>query len=505
MQIDPLSGAFLILGRGAEAPACLSSKSVLIAICSLHHLTVRRSNPINGADAERSTFAHAKTSQVGSCCLEGLRHDRPHPVSCLKATDAFLTHQVAHWEAVLVPVRAAVLSAAGGGDAERFQPARRNGRHLTYAQGVEGMRLLDAEPGTIPAGPPARPRADGKPADPQDLDQLEARRIDGRCILERVLRLGLYFRVAPFDSRLVPFGLIAHMAGQTEIVDPIRPAPASGPDVVQFERTVRLAAVGAPIRILDEQISARFPASKGTLLVVRARNFRMLEQVRVEADLLHFDAAHRCEASTPLRPGVHIADARKQRRRQPALGEATVVETGSAISEIGASAAATGVPLGLFGLVNLVSSVGDLSEEDGMMGFPGFRFLHTSHHDAGRFGARVDLEREGLERRVIHTSVAQPDDERFDSMDHRPATRKQETCPFGCTGHQRLFVSVKDEHHGLVLSENPRKGLFDGPGTAFRGRSSRQCWIGLFGSEHTSYPERAFNPERESYALRRRA
>ena len=367
----------LFWGRGAEAPACLSSKGILIPICSLHHLTVRRSNPINGADTKRPAFAHAQTSQVGSRCLEGLRHDRPHPVSCLKATDAFLAHQVAHREAVLVPVRAAVLSPAGGGDAERFQPARRNGLHLAYTQGVEGMRLLDAEPGTIPADPPARPGPDGKSADPQGLDQLEARRIDGRYILERVLRLGLYFRVAPLGSRLVPFGLIARMARQTEIADPVRPAPAPGHNVVQFKRTVRLAAVGAPIRILDEQIGARFPASKGALLVVRTRNLRMLEQVRVEADSLHFDAAYRCEASTPLRPGAHIADAGTQRRRQPALGEAAVGETSSAISEIGASAAA-GVPLGLFGLLNLVPAVGDLSEEDGMMGFPCWRCLHTS-------------------------------------------------------------------------------------------------------------------------------
>ena len=499
------NGAFLILGRGGEAPACLSSKSILIPICSLDHLTVRRSNPINGADAKRSAFAYAKTSQVGSCCLEGLGHDRPHPVSCLKATDAFLTHQVAHREAALVPVRAAVLSSSGGGDAERFQPARRNGRHLTYAQGVEGMRLLDAEPGTIPARPPARPGADGKPEDPQDLDQLEARRIDRRCILERVFRLDLDLRVAPFGSRLVPFGLITCMAGQTEIADPARPAPAPGPNVVQFERTVRFAAVGAPIRILAEQISARLPSRQGALLVVRALNFWMLEQVRVEADALHFDALHRCEASTPLRPGEDIADAGKQRWRQPALWDAAVGETGSAISEMGASAAATGVPLGLFGHLNLVPAVSDLREEDGMMDFPFFRFLHPSHGDAGRFRARINLERERLERRVFHAPVAQPDNEGFDTMDHRPATPKQEACPFGSAGHQRLFVAVKDEHHGLFLSENPRKGLFDGPETAFPERSSRQCWIGLFGSEHTSYPERAFNPERESYALRRRA
>ncbi len=139
------------------------------------------------------------------------------------------------------------------------------------------------------------------------------------------------------------------------------------------------------------------------------------------------------------------------------------------------------------------------------MDFPCWRCLHTSQRHAGRFGARVDLERERLQRRVFHTPVTQPDDERFDPMDHRPATRKQESCPFGGAGHQRLFVAVKDEHHGRFLSENPRKGLFDGPGTAFPGRSSRLCWIGLCGSEHTSYPERAFNPERESYALRRRA
>ncbi len=204
---------------------------------------------------------------MGSRRFERSRDHCSHLVSCLKATDAFLTYQVAHGEAVSVPVRAAVLSPAGGCDGQRFQPGRRNGRHLAYAQGVEGMRLLDTEPGAVPAGPPARPGADGQPEDLQGFDQLEACCIDRRCILERLFGLGLDLWVAPFGSRLVPFGLIARMAGQTEIADPVRPAPAPGHNVVQFERTVSLAAVGAPIRILEEQIGTGFPSSQGALLV----------------------------------------------------------------------------------------------------------------------------------------------------------------------------------------------------------------------------------------------
>jgi len=243
------------------------------------------------------------------------------------------------------------------------------------------------------------------------------------------------------------------MAGQTEIADPVRPAPAPGHNVVQFERTVSLAAVGAPIRILEEQIGTGFPSSQGALLVGNTGNFRMLEQLCIEADSLHVDAAHRYPSATPARPGEHIADAGKQRRRQPALWDAAVSEPGSAMSQIGTSASATGVPLGLFRPLNLVPSVSDLKEEDGMMDFPFFRFLHPSHGDAGRFRARINLERERLERRVFHAPVAQPDNEGFDTMDHRPATPKQEACPFGGAGHQRFFVPVKDEHHGLFLSE----------------------------------------------------
>ncbi len=174
------------------------------------------------------------------------------------------------------------------------------------------------------------------------------------------------------------------------------------------------------------------------------------------------------------------------------------------MSQIGTSASATGVPLGLFRPLNLVPSVSDLKEEDGMMDFPFFRFLHPSHGDAGRFRARINLERERLERRVFHAPVAQPDNEGFDTMDHRPATPKQEACPFGGAGHQRFLCRSRTNTMACSFQNNPRKGLCDGPGRAFPGRSSRPCSTGLSGPEHTPYPERTFNPGRQSQGLRRR-
>src|SRR5260221_3738306 len=94
----------------------------------------------------------------------------------------------------------------------------------------------------------------------------------------------------PFGSGLVPFGLVALLTTQAQVRDPIRSAPAPGPDVVELERRIGLPTIGAAIRILDEQIGTDFPSGKRAVLVCNPLNFRMLQQLCVEADALHFDA-----------------------------------------------------------------------------------------------------------------------------------------------------------------------------------------------------------------------
>jgi hypothetical protein len=90
-------------------------------------------------------------------------------------------------------------------------------------------------------------------------------------------------------------------------------------------------------------------------------------------------------------------------------------------------------------------------------------------------------------------------------MHDRTASLEQESRPFGRTGHQRLFVSVKNENHGcsfLLPSERrPRKGLSDEPRQAFLDCSSRPCWKGLLRPEHRPYPCGTFNPERQLHRI----
>ena len=433
-------------GRGPLPSLPMLRGGILIAIGALDQVTIFGIDPLNlplvGLDIEEAALAYLHPSDMDAHGLERGRHHRSDAVARLEPPHLLVPHQIATREPVLVPVRAAMAPPTCCHDGERFELARPNSRKLSYTQSVEGVRLLDPEPCPVPPRAPAAPGADGHPEDTQGLHQFVSGCVDRCCIFEGSLGLVLHLRMPPFGSGLVPFGLVALLTTQTQVRDPIQSAPAPGPDVVELERRVGLPTIGAAIHILAEQIGTDFPSGQRAVLVCNPLNFRMLQQLGVEADALHFNAREWCPTGEAGCPADHVADTREQGGRQPAPLAPPVQKAGSAMPQIGASASASGVGLLLFGPMHLLSPMADLREQDSRVDFSLLSFLYPGQRHAAGPAARIDFERQRLQRAVLHAPVPQSDDKGAHAMDHRSPMCKQEASPFGRARHEWLFVSV---------------------------------------------------------------
>src|SRR5260221_330693 len=109
---------------------------------------------------------------------------------------------------------------------------------------------------------------------------------------------------------------------------------------------------------------------------------------------------------------------------------------------IGDSAWATGVAFSLFGPTPSLSPMAALREQHSSVDFSLFSFLYPGQRHAAGPAARIDFERQRLQRAVLHAPVPQSDDKGVHTMDHRSPMCKQEACPFGRARHEWLFVSV---------------------------------------------------------------
>ena len=212
--------------------------------------------------------------------------DSPHPVSRFEPVCLLLACQITRREPILRKVRAAMLSSASCHDGERFVCAGLDSCELPYTQGVQGMGLLDSEPGAIPSGSPASPDAYRESEHAQGLDQLVSGGIDGGGIFERGFGSYFHLRVAELRGGLIPFRLITLMTGQRQVRDPVGAAPAPGLHVINLKRDIGLATIGTSVRILDEQVGTYFPSGKLAVLILHSVDFRVLKQLRVEAHTL---------------------------------------------------------------------------------------------------------------------------------------------------------------------------------------------------------------------------
>jgi len=409
-------------------------------------MNVPRADPVNvfvtRLDGERATLARLHTPHMGPRCFEFGRDDGPHPVARLEACDLLLPHLVAARKSFLRPVGSAMVAPSGGLDHQRFELTLPHACQIPDAQGIKCMGLLDSEPRPVPPCPPACPRADGQPKDAQGLNKLVSAGIDRRCIAQRHFGLLLDLRMPPFGGCLIPFLLIAAVTGQRQIRDTVGPATAAGPDMVYFKGRLPLPTIGASVLILEQQIGSHLPPGQFAVLVFHPLDFRVLEQVRVEAHLLDLDAADGRPASEAIGPRDEVFDPGEDRRRQPALRDGPVVKTRCAVSQIGAAPSPPSVGLGLFVLMDLLSTVSHFRKINGVMHLSLWGHFSAGKRHPACPAARIDLEGKRLQERVFHTPIAESDDEGRDPVDDCPAASEQESCSFGCAGHERFFVSV---------------------------------------------------------------
>src|SRR5262245_48477716 len=116
--------------------------------------------------------------------------------------------------------------------------------------------------------------------------------------------------------RSVTFLLIAGLASKRQIRDAIRSAARTRNDVFDLQRNITLAAIGAPAAPLLQQILANLVACKLALLIFNTPDFRIFDQLSVELDQFHRNAAQRISPAQPLSPCLNVIDATLERWRQ---------------------------------------------------------------------------------------------------------------------------------------------------------------------------------------------
>src|SRR5271157_2933651 len=88
----------------------------------------------------------------------------------------------------------------------------------------------------------------------QPAPELPTSGIHNRRIFEGLPGFGLDLRVTELCRRAVPFLLVAFLAGQGQVADPLRSAPTLRDNVLHLQGYVTLAAVGALPAPFFEQV-----------------------------------------------------------------------------------------------------------------------------------------------------------------------------------------------------------------------------------------------------------
>lgn len=74
-----------------------------------------------------------------------------------------------------------------------------------------------------------------------------------------------------------------------------------------------------------------------------------------------------------------------------------------------------------------------------------FVFSHKCH--ARLFGARIELENNGLHGRILELPINKPDRERIQLMDPRPSLTEKSSRSGGMAGHQRFVMPIQNKNH----------------------------------------------------------
>ena len=221
----------------------------------------------------------------------------------------------------------------------------------------------------------------------------------------------------------VPLALIAGAAGERQIRDPIRTAPALGVDMLDLQRYVRRATIGTGPAPLLQQVFPHLIPGQRSLLVFHAGDVRGLRRLHIEPHQFlteRGDGRPTAQARDPVRRGLHPM---AQARGQPAGGLGAIVEPRGAVAQIGGATAAAERRARRQRLADLVSAMRQFPEPQDMghaldrarVGVNGFGFAHQGQ--PGGPAARIELQAQRLNRPA--NSLLQADGERGQAHDHR--------------------------------------------------------------------------------------
>src|SRR5262249_15503525 len=146
----------------------------------------------------------------------------------------------------------------------------------------------------------------------------------------------------------------------------------------------------------------------------------MLHLLRVEFDQFKAERADRTPAAYPLHPGERVAEARFQRRRQPASATTAVEKPWLAIADVPLAAGTATSPALIQPGFPLLAAVGELGRPHRLPG------RIVDHGQASGLTAWVDLEPQRLRLLCLFT-FPQDDGEGISAVDRRPSTIEQVT------------------------------------------------------------------------------
>jgi hygromycin-B 7''-O-kinase len=265
----------------------------------------------DGRHIETAARPYQHPSHMPACCFQPGGDHGAHEIARGKAEVPSLQGAVTDGKAGAIGPAHLAVAVSRRADAKRpytsyTQVCRRTRAH---AGGVEPMGLGQPPLGAVPLGAPTGTHLDWH------LDSLEATvqcppsGIDGSRVFERQPRLGLHLGMPKLSCRHHALGAIAGGARNGKVADAIRALSCFGHHVLDLQRHACRAAVGARAAKLLQQVLAHLVTSQLALLVLYSADFRMFQELGIEAHQLLRDCTSRGQAAEPGYPREHVADA----------------------------------------------------------------------------------------------------------------------------------------------------------------------------------------------------
>jgi hypothetical protein len=159
-----------------------------------------------------------------------------------------------------------------------------------------------------------------------------------------------------FDGLLALFG-VAWLTSGYQVTDSIGAAAAARGHVLGLELVGGISTVGTAVIEFYEEVFSDFPSGQGAILVVDIDDLWILQELRVESDILHATTCQGCPALESLGPSLAASHPMLNGWRQPTFGSAAVVEPCGSKAGLTGTSSSSKLPAGEKGIADLLSAV----------------------------------------------------------------------------------------------------------------------------------------------------